>query len=212
MEKLNEAGLDLSVKSICASGMSVPLEVLKNILKGAGTAALRASMSQGTLDHRDLYGSSLFARAEGNRRRSYATWFWQQGGSQSASMLNTPLQHSMQLFRVGAHKLNIIAWGTDSGERTSREHRFCSCCSMRVVEDEVHFIFECSQYHIIRMRFFNLFQTFMIGDQGTIALIDTDDMMRRFFAQKFQSDIAKFIKCCLFEREVFLGGVLVVPA
>ena len=205
MKLLNEAGLDLSVQSIWSSGMIAPYEELKNMLKGAGSAALRTSMSDGILDHRDLYGSSLFSRAGGNRRRSYATWFWQQAGSQITSISNTPLRHSLQLFRLGVHKLNIIMGARGSGGSTPREHRFCKCCSMGVVEDEVHLIFECPKYQIIRMGFSDLFRSFVIGEHGTIALIDTDDMMRNFFAQEHQMDVAKFIRCCMLEREAFCG-------
>ncbi len=63
---------------------------------------------------------------------------------------------------------------------------------MGVVEDEVHLVFECPQYQIIRMGFTDIFRRFMIGNvMGTIAL--TDDVMRNLFTQERQLEVAKFV-------------------
>jgi hypothetical protein len=64
-------------------------------------------------------------------------------------------------------------------------------------------VFECSYYQIIRMGFPALFRMDMING-STIVMGDTGDMMRRFFAHKQQTHVAKFISMCLRAREDYL--------
>ncbi len=68
-----------------------------------------------------------------------------------------------------------------------------------VVENEVHLVFECPKYlnyQIIRVGFTDIFRRLMIGNvMGTIALTDTDDMMRTFFTQERQLEEAEFVRC-----------------
>ena len=58
-----------------------------------------------------------------------------------------PFTYVKQLmrFRTGAHHL-AIETGRWARPKLPRQHRVCSKCSCTVVEDEVHFLFECPAY------------------------------------------------------------------
>ena len=83
---------------------------------------------------------------------------------------------------------------------------------MGVVEDEVHVVFECPAYQIARLGFHALFRSEMIqcvsSGQEALALIDTDMMMRRFFGQEHQSQVASFINCCMRTRTMLLSSAV----
>ena len=56
-------------------------------------------------------------------------------------------------LRVSAHRLEI-----ESGryKKKSASERLCKCCNLNAVEDEVHFLCNCSAYQNARQRFFEL--------------------------------------------------------
>ena len=60
-----------------------------------------------------------------------------------------PFTYVKQLmrFRTGAHHL-AIETGRWARPKLPRQHRVCSKCSRTVVEDEVHFLFECPAYEL----------------------------------------------------------------
>ena len=108
-------------------------------------------------------------------------------------------------FRLGAHDLNVVSGAWAEGIRLPREKRVCSCCAMNKVEDETHLIFECPHYSIIRMGFeadiFSSEGAGMLVDGLCPLLSEADVMMRKFFTQENQVEVAKFIQCCLRERK-----------
>ena len=72
-----------------------------------------------------------------------------------------PFTYVKQLmrFRTGAHHL-AIETGRWARPKLPRQHRVCSKCSCTVVEDEVHFLFECPAYDRIREKYTVLFAQF----------------------------------------------------
>ena len=76
---------------------------------------------------------------------------------------------------------------------------------MDIVEDEVHFIFECTLYHHVRQKFFDLFRNDVIGigeEQLTIIILsDLDMRMKRFFSDNNQHKLAQFIRSCMAVRK-----------
>ena len=58
----------------------------------------------------------------------------------------------MAAFRMSFHKLNIEVQRRFPN-RVARHNRLCTCCEMRLVEDEYHMLHECPAYTDIRARF-----------------------------------------------------------
>ena len=77
----------------------------------------------------------------------------------------SPDLFSLVKFRLGAHWLRVE---TDRWlpSKPPRDKRVCQHCHMDTVEDEQHFLFDCSLYRHIRDQHAFLFGT----DQGSIRL------------------------------------------
>ncbi|KAA0708101.1 hypothetical protein E1301_Tti023590 [Triplophysa tibetana] len=58
-------------------------------------------------------------------------------------------------YRLSDHSL-CIETGRHRQNWTSRDHRLCSNCTDGVVEDELHFLTQCSKYQSIRQKYFTL--------------------------------------------------------
>ena len=59
-------------------------------------------------------------------------------------------------LRISNHKV-IIELGRYN--QVSRDNRLCQVCGSNQIEDEIHFLFHCSKYSIIRNNFYNKIQT-----------------------------------------------------
>ena len=68
--------------------------------------------------------------------------------------LNKAYLFDLVRFRTGAHNLRSV---TGRWERTPRHQRVCERCTDGSVEDEFHFVFECSAYDALREQFADLF-------------------------------------------------------
>ena len=81
---------------------------------------------------------------------------------------------------------------------------------MEIVEDEVHFIFECPMYDNLRQHYNSLFSAFSLLDgSGHSTIIFnalTEEMMQGFMRQPNQFLIAKFIGKCLLMRTKHMLG------
>ncbi len=122
-------------------------------------------------------------------------------------MNDANLRNELIRFRMGAHGLHVVTGAWAKGGHLDRRSRICKCCCMGIVEDEFHFVFECSAYHHIRQRFINLFHNYIIQHNNaslSIIFSDTEKMMKNFFGQD-QYKIAKFISVCRKERTIILG-------
>ena len=168
--------------------------------------ALTESVYLGSADHRDVYTHSvLYQHAEHERRRTYARWFWTGGRAAAAMGVHDALARRCLIrFRLGGHGLQVSQAAWASGGSVDRIHRLCKCCSMDIVEDEVHLIFECSLYHSLRQQYSSLFSDFsMANGSGLYTIIlsaNTEEMMQRFMGQPDQSLIGKFVAKCLLTR------------
>ena len=68
------------------------------------------------------------------------------------------LCHALTKLRVSSHKLRIEA-GRYSRNRIERHERLCELCTSGQVEDEYHFLFECSCYSQLRFQYIPVFFT-----------------------------------------------------
>ncbi len=73
---------------------------------------------------------------------------------------------------------------------------------MCIVEDEVHFTFECLFYTDIRHQYHELFEGFTVQHNvgSGIIISDTDSMMQTFFCQQRQDILAEFIIARMLRR------------
>ena len=88
-----------------------------------------------------------------------------------------PFTYVKQLmrFRTGAHHL-AIETGRWARPKLPRQHRVCSKCSCTVVEDEVHFLFECPAYDRIREKYNTVLFAQFGGCQEASSIITFHDM------------------------------------
>ena len=177
---------------------------LKGWLASKGDAVLREAMIDGNMDRRELYGTQEYSHAKGDRRRTYARWFWP-GIRATQTILNMNLRKRLMRFRLGAHDLQVVTGAWAEGIRLPREQRICRCCMLNKVEDETHLIFECPHYSIIRMGYEDDIFCLEGADRLVCGicpvLSESDVMMRKFFGQANQAQVAQFIQCCLRERK-----------
>jgi hypothetical protein len=209
LHHMNTVGMHLDGRNV-----SIPCQSLRNRLAHVGASALQTSITRGMADNRDLYGSDMYARVEGVRRRTYALWFWAPGQRPAHNRINHMHRRSLLLFRLGAHDLNVVTGARVRGISIPRLQRVCRCCRMDVVEDEAHLVFECPHYEVIRLGFSHIFCDDQVvhggPQQHAVAITDTTSMMQRFFRQDNQAHVALFIYCCLKERRAYLeqhGGL-----
>ena len=169
--------------------------------------ALRMSITTTGTDHRDLYTHHSYCHAEHARRRAYAAWFWSQPGdaSNATRLADSNMRRTLVRFRLGAHGLQVVTAVRSKAGHVKRADRLCRCCSMQVVEDEFHVVFECPLYNEVRLRFSELFRTWCVQlsvDYVTLQISDNAGrMMQQFFAHAKQATVARFISLCLTKRQ-----------
>ena len=151
------------------------------------TTALQTAINEGQQDNRDLYRSTLYVWTDGEQCRTYAKYFCLQDRPYQQRVLN--------LFRLGHHNLGCLHRGGPRIERTNME---CRVCSMQVIEDEYHFIFECSAYQRERQDHSDLFATNIanINNTSTLILGDTDQQMNALFGTCNQKTVPSFLSTC----------------
>ena len=139
--------------------------------------ALRMSIATTGTDHRDLYTHHSYCHAEHARRRAYTAWFWSQPGdaSNATRLADSNMRRTLVRFRLGAHGLQVVTAVRSKAGHVKRADRLCRCCSMQVVEDEFHVVFECPLYNEVRLRFSELFRTWCVQlsvDYVTLQISD----------------------------------------
>ena len=110
-----------------------------------------------------------------------------------------PFTYVKQLmrFRTGAHHL-AIETGRWARPKLPRQHRVCSKCSCTVVEDEVHFLFECPAYDRIREKYDTvLFAQFGGCQEASSTMKHNSDNVRLFMDQEPSFQVAKFVYECM---------------
>ncbi len=89
-------------------------------------------------------------------------------------------------FRCSDHAL-AIERGRRRTPPVPRTDRVCPCCGgegvrFGVVEDEGHFLFECTLYADLRVEYFELFQDYIPGVGQFPDTTDWDDPVARFLS------------------------------
>ena len=62
---------------------------------------------------------------------------------------------ALSKLRVSSHRLEIEAGRWNKPNKTPRENRKCKNCN--ILEDEYHFLFECTRYNHLRPNYFKLY-------------------------------------------------------
>jgi hypothetical protein len=84
---------------------------------------------------------ATYTHAAEERRRTYARWFGAgDKGCSPFEIVDDCKRMQLVRFRLGAHHLAVTAGAWKGIERTKK---ICKCCSMGIVEDKLHFTFEC---------------------------------------------------------------------
>ena len=91
---------------------------------------------------------------------------------------------ALSKLRVSAHILEIEAGRWKKPTQTSRENRKCKICD--VLEDEYHFLFECSLYDALRQTLFKKYFTVRPSMFKTVQLLKSAN-------QKQLRNLAQFI-------------------
>ena len=208
LKGLERLGMPLYPGSNSVSRSSISVKTVREVCTKKLTDSIKQPCKLAVTDHRDFYSHDSYVHAEGERCRSYARWFWNNGRNEVMNMRDIQLRNELIRFRLGAHGLGVVRGAWDN---TDRRNRICRCCRTGVIEDEVHMIFECSLYNNIRSRFRDLFSEWTIHSDEimiTIAIDDPDNMMRVFFRQQNIYKVAKFIVAC---RETKQGAGFICP-
>ena len=93
-------------------------------------------------------------------------------------------------FRCGCHGLHVDTGRFDS-QKLPREDRVCHVCQSSSVEDEHHFLFDCSVYAHIRDTFADLFQ----GCPHTVA---------SFINNNNPTVLGRYLRNCFSHRQFVL--------
>ena len=94
-----------------------------------------------------------------------------------------PITCLFMRFRLGCHDLQIELGRWE--DRRPRHLRFCQRCSMGLVDDERHLVFECPAFDQLRCARQHLF----------CGIVDAD--VRRFMLQRDQAAVLGFVLDCL---------------
>ena len=91
-------------------------------------------------------------------------------------------------FKLGCHELGIELRRWQN--RIPRDQRICQLCKDSL-DDEHHMVFECASLTCVREQFSHLFRGHRVGPS-----------MKRFFANKDQLALIKFVRECFRHREM----------
>ena len=167
---------------------------------------LHNAINIGVNDHRDLLTHSyMYKHAAHERQRTYARLFWSGGRTTALEMYDSAARQELIRFRLGAHGLQVTAGAWVPGELTARKTRKCKCCSMGIIEDETHIVFECTKYEDIRMKYSQLFSNNIIYNgykHHTMVINNTDNMMQHFFRENNLYSIARYLRDCRILRSM----------
>ena len=66
-------------------------------------------------------------------------------------------------LRISNHKL-MIEFGRYNQTTNLKDNRHCPFCGSNLIEDEVHFLFHCPTYSMIRNNFYNKIKTLIANN------------------------------------------------
>ena len=107
------------------------------------------------------------------------------------------LRNTIARFRSSSHDLEVERgrW-KPKDMRIPRVARLCQCCSLNLVEDEMHFLFDCQLYYEVRGEFYQ--ELFEVNDRN----------MRTFFSDENFQAAGTFIAKCMQLRQAHLAAHL----
>ena len=103
--------------------------------------------------------------SEGAKMCAYKNWFSYPNGSSALHLhdlsISPGLHRRLMRFRMACSDLEVNSGRLGrNGDKRPRHGRVCRCCNLNVVEDELHFLFDCPVYDELRTsRFSHLFET-----------------------------------------------------
>ena len=101
--------------------------------------------------HRDINDDVRKTANQGNKLRCYRTFKYIFKKEQYLSLIeNRVARKAFTKLRISNHNLAIEA-GRHSGVEVS--HRICQQCDSGAIEDECHFVMNCSRYKDVRINF-----------------------------------------------------------
>ena len=115
---------------------------------------------------------------------------------------NFPDRRNLVKFKLSNHKLRIEA-GRYQKDHLPRELRLCQLCQSNQVENETHFLFQCSSYSLQRQTFYEDISK-MIPD---IQKKSTSDIVKLLVNSKdynVNKLVMKFISSCMIIRDRLL--------
>ena len=156
-------------------------------------------------DHTHLLRDTPENERSGFKLATYRHYFCSDSIDKGAAFIDhvhTPAQiKALARFRMSAHDLNIERM---RHSRKKRHERYCTCCDLQCVEDELH-IFECPAYSDVRNSF---------ADLRPLAAPYINDKCLREFMNPVEPDkwprLADFLLCVMAERTRILAPA--VPA
>lgn len=102
-------------------------------------------------------------------------------------------------LRISAHNLRIESERYNKAKHLTREERICNHCSLNKIENEIHFLTQCTLYNSERLQFFNT-----ISDKNrNFSLLNDNDKANWLLMQENLDvllSLAAFILTCLEKR------------
>ena len=113
----------------------------------------------------------------------------------------TSERRALTKLRISNHKL-MIELGRYN--QISRDDRICPVCGWNQIEDEIHFLFYCSKYSIMRDNYFNKIQTLI----PNIRHLPVNDLIIELMNSSIyfiNIQLVKFISSCFHFRDELLS-------
>jgi hypothetical protein len=138
----------------------------------------------------DMHNCPRSCISRGAARVKYSAWFHCDSNKLIKSFIPICMAQTLLRFKLGSTYLNCYS------HEIPRHDRICTFCSMNIIEDELHLVFECPKYRHVRedSRWTFLFDTSILSEQNPNL------RMNKFFNQDNQYQIANFIFALVRQR------------
>ena len=167
------------------------------------------------------FSNETIRQIETNMKNKYLVRFWQHNLEHSKKLefykvfkneysssnylthlRNFPDRRNLVKFKLSNHKLRIEA-GRYQKDHLFRELRLCQLCQSNQVENETHFLFQCSCYSLQRQTFYEDISK-MIPDIQTKSTSDIVKLLMNSKDYNVNKLVMKFISSCMIIRDRLL--------
>ena len=100
-------------------------------------------------------------------------------------------------LRISNHKLMI---GIGRYNQTTKDNRYCPFCGSNLIEDEVHFLFQCPTYSMIRNIFYHKVKT-LIPNITQLPIDGLINELMNSFNYFINTQFIKYISACFDVRD-----------